>query len=77
MNSGFLPIPATMPVDRAADLMVRRGEARNFFQARARILRQRQRSGHDYGRTAIAPADRAAFAAVETPRQVRLPYKDE
>ncbi len=31
------PIPKEMPLDRAADLIVRRGECSNFYQAKARI----------------------------------------
>lgn len=68
----FRPIPASMPLDRAADLMVRRGECGNFHLARARLKRQR-----DFGRTVITSADRSGFSHVEAPRVVRLPYKDE
>lgn len=76
MSPRFNPIPPGMPLDRAADLMVRRGECANFYLARARVARSRRR---DHGRTEITPTDREAFSHVEQPqhRQVRLPYKDE
>jgi hypothetical protein len=73
MNTGFRPIPRDMPLDRAADLMVRRGEARTWHQAKARLLRQR--SGAKYGRTTPALND-PALAVVESPR-LRLPYRDD
>lgn len=68
MNSGLRPIPPDMPLDRAADLMVRRGECSNVFLARARS---------SYGSTTITDADRAARAHVESPRPYRFPYADE
>lgn len=37
------PIPVTMPLDRAADLMVRRGECSNFYRAKARIANARRK----------------------------------
>lgn len=76
MNSGFRRIPPSMPVDRAAELMVRRGEARNFHAARAAILKQRTHSRGDYGRTEITQSDRDARARVESPPHYRLPYAD-
>jgi hypothetical protein len=70
--SRFAPIPPEMPLDRAADLMVRRGECDNFHRARARIRAQRAK----YGRTTISEADRNLRARVESPRHYRLPYVD-
>lgn len=76
MNSGLRPIPPTMPVDRAAELMVRRGEAKTFFEARARIIKQRRRP--NYGRVEITPADRdATRLSFHGERTVRLPYRDD
>lgn len=74
MNTGLRPIPVTLPVDRAAELMVRRGEAHNFHQARA-IVRARQARAR-YGSTIVDPSD-PALTAVETPRERRLPYRDD
>lgn len=74
MNTGLRPIPDSMPLDRAAELMVRRGEAPNFYTARARIARQRQRA--KYGRTTVSDADRDMRARVESPRNYRFPYAD-
>ncbi len=70
----FNPIPATMPLSAAADLMVRRGEAGNFHQALGRLRRQR-----GYGRLSPVRTKSSdpALAAVEQPRQVRLPYRDD
>lgn len=73
MNSGLRPLPTSMPVDRAAEVMLRRGEAKSFGQACAVLKHQRRR---DYGRVEITPASRAetntSFA-----REVRLPYRDD
>jgi len=71
MNSGFRPIPPSMPNERAADLMVRRGECKSYGQAIAVIKHRRRR---DYGRTEITPADKAAFANVEKPLNQQLGY---
>lgn len=73
MNSGFRPIPPEMPINRAADLMVRRGESRTFEQARAQL--RKRRSG--YGRTEITAEDRAQRARVESPKNYRFPYKED
>lgn len=56
MNSGFRPISPTMPIDQAADMMVRRGECQNFFAAKAKVLRQR--NGACLGRIAVTPETR-------------------
>jgi hypothetical protein len=80
LNTGFRPIPATTPVDEAANIMVRRGECRNFFQAKARVLRERNPGPHrrgDYGRTEINQSDRDARARVESPQHYRYPYRDD
>ena len=69
----FAPIPPEMPLDRAADLMVRRGECDNFHRAKARIRAKRAK----YGRTTISDDDRDMRARVESPRNYRLPYADE
>jgi hypothetical protein len=74
MNTGFRPIPATTPVDAAADIMLRRGECQSFGQAVARIRWQRRRA--KYGATEINQADRDARARVESPRHYRAPYAD-
>jgi len=74
MNSGFRPIPASTPLHAAADIMLRRGEAKSFGQACAALKHQRRR---DYGRTSVTPADRDARARVESPPHYRLPYADE
>lgn len=71
MNSGLRPIPPSMPVDRAADLMVRRGEAPNVHVARYRVHSSRAR----YGSTYVARDP--AIQAVESPREMRLPYRDD
>lgn len=71
MNTGLRPLPRTIPFRVRAQMMVERGEAKDFGQA-ASILR--------HGRTAIAPVDHVAFANVEQPqevRQQRLPYRDD
>jgi hypothetical protein len=73
MNSGFRPIPSDMPLDRAADMMVRRGEANTFGQAKARIQRLRQRA--TYGGTHVTSSH--GFQGVESPTQLRLPYRDD
>jgi hypothetical protein len=68
-----------MPIDAAADLMARRGEAPSFFAAKARLLRQRNAAAaprRDYGRAVFTPADRDARARVESPPHYRLPYAD-
>ncbi len=75
MNSGLRPIPRDMPIDRAADLMVRRGEARTWQQAKARLLRQRSVSLPRYGCSTL-PLNDPAIAAVESPK-LRLPYRDD
>jgi hypothetical protein len=62
MNTGLRPLPSTMPIAAAAEIMVRRGEARTVFQARARLAKQRRR---DYGRTEISPAEVAEMKQVE------------
>ena len=74
----FNPIPDGMPLDRAADLMVRRGECSSFFLARARIARARNRKS--FGRTETTPATHAETKKsfnITLPANYRLPYKDE
>jgi len=43
-NTAFAPISDSMPLDRAADLMVRRGEERNWHRARAILQARRARA---------------------------------
>jgi len=62
-----------MPIERAADMMLRRGQARSYGQACAYLRACRRR---DYGRTAITPDDRDARARVESPSHYRAPYAD-
>lgn len=69
MNGGLRPLPASMPWSEKANLMVRRGEARNFSEA-ARMLRLRRR---DYGRTEITNKDKAEC---QVAHKGRLPYAD-
>lgn len=59
----FHPLPRSMPFRAKADLMVKRGEARDFGHA-CSILRSRRKP-------AAQPND--GFKQV----QARLPYKDE
>ena len=44
MSTAFRPISAQMPLSAAADLMVRRGECRNFYLAYARIRAERTKA---------------------------------
>ena len=61
-----------MPIERAADIMLRRGQARSYGQACAYLRACRR----DYGRTVITSADRDARARVESPSNYRAPYAD-
>ena len=73
MSAGALhPLPAAMPWRAKADVMVRRGEARDFSDA-CRLLGGRRSF---YGRTRLSPEDRAMLAQAEPPR-ARLPYRDD
>jgi hypothetical protein len=80
MNTGFRPIPDSMPIDAAANMMVRRGEAPTFFAAKARLIRQRMPDPQPQRITRVeitsaTIADVRKSFGVE--RELRLPYRDD
>ena len=68
----FYPLPSGMPWREKAAILVRRGEASDFYAAAAMLSRHGHR---DRARGGAAIACRV-FSPARPPEQIRLPYAD-